>query len=170
MMQEVDTQTEEHMDGVASALISSIIMQGDKGDTSLCNRLLQFGTLTSGNDKGSVPALYNSEIPALTYQSTHFTWAVYGFNSGCFPTTISKWNLPFWVFLACGDPYETNQALFQEFVPSYPPVLPSAASLLDHICGSGDQWLINRYLIHSHCYQTSEPTSAFWAIQASIAA
>ncbi len=156
------------MDAIASALISSIITQGDEGNTSLCNRPLQFGTLTSGNNKGSVCALYNSEFPTA-YQSTHFAWAVYGFNSGYLPSTISKHNLLFWVILAC-DPYEANRALFQEFVPSCPPVLPSAASLLDHIRGSGNQWPIDGYLIYSHRYQTSEPTSAFWAIQASIVA
>jgi hypothetical protein len=44
MMQEVDNQAEEHVDAIASALINSIITQSDEGDTSLCNRLLQFGT------------------------------------------------------------------------------------------------------------------------------
>jgi hypothetical protein len=103
MIQEIDDQTEEQVDAVASALISSIITQGDKGDASLCNRQLQFGTLTSGNNKGSVRALYDSKFLPLAYQSTHFTWAVYGFNSGHFPSTISKRNLPFRVILAC-DP------------------------------------------------------------------
>ncbi len=169
MMQEVDGQAEEHVDAIASALISSIITQGDKGNTSLCNWPLQFGPLTSGNNKGSVRALYNSEFPTLAYQSMHFTWAVYGFNSGHFPSTISKQNLPCWVILAC-DPYEANRALFQEFVQSCPPVLPSTASLLNHICGLGNQWPIDGYLIHSHHYQTSKPTSTVWAIQASIVA
>jgi hypothetical protein len=87
------------VDAIASALISSIIMQGDEGNTSLCNWPLQFGTLTSGNKKGSVCALYNSKFPTLAYQSTHFAWVVYGFNSGHFPSTISKQNLLFWIIL-----------------------------------------------------------------------
>jgi hypothetical protein len=169
MMQEVDTQADECVDLVATTLISSIIMQGDKGSTSLCNCPLQFGTLTSGNNKGSICALYNSKFPAIAYRSTHFTWVVVnGFNLGHFPSTISKQNLPFWVVLTC-DPYKANCALFQEFVPSCPSVLPSTASLLDHICGSGKQGLIDGYLIHLHSYQTSKPTSVFWTIQASIA-
>jgi hypothetical protein len=81
---------------------------------------------------------------------------------------MSKWNLPFHVLLAC-DPYESNQALFHEFVWC-PLVLPSAAALLDHICGLGDQGPIDGYLIHSHRYQNSEPATAFWTIQASIMA
>jgi hypothetical protein len=107
-MQEVDAQAEEHMDMDATALISSIIMHGNEGCTSLYNRPLQFGTLTSRNDKGSVHALYNSKFPAFTYQSTQFTWAAYGFNLGHFSSTISNQKLPFQVMLEC-DPYEANR-------------------------------------------------------------
>ncbi len=49
---------------------------------------------------GYVRALYNSKFPTLAYQSTYFAWAVYGFNSGHFPSTISKQNLLFWIILA----------------------------------------------------------------------
>jgi hypothetical protein len=83
-----------------------------------------------------------------------------------FLSTISKQNLPFCALLAC-NPYEYGCTLFSEFVHC-PTVLTSAASLLDHIRGSGEQEPIDGYLIHSHHYQMSEPTSAFWAIQASI--
>jgi hypothetical protein len=79
-----------------------------------------------------------------------------------------KRNLPFHIVLAC-NPYESNRALFHEFVRC-PLVLPSAAALLDHIRGSGDQGPIDGYLIHSHRYQNSEPATAFWTIQASIMA
>ena len=47
-------------------------------------------------------------------------------------------------------------------------ISPSASAILDHICRSGDQSLIDGYFIHSHCYQTSKPTTAFWSIQTSI--
>jgi hypothetical protein len=98
----------------------------------------------------------------------HFVWAIYGFNLGHVLSTMSKRNLPFHVVLAC-NPYESNQALFHEFVWC-PLVLPSAAALLDHTCGLGDQGPIDGYLIHSHRYQNSEPATAFWTIQASIVA
>jgi hypothetical protein len=75
-------------------------------------------------------------------------------------------NIPFDVTLAC-DPYAYGCALFAEFTSCHC-ILPSAASLLDHIHGSGEQGLIDGYLIHSHCYQNSEPTTVFWSIQASI--
>ncbi len=74
--------------------------------------------------------------------------------------------MPFAVTLAC-DPYAYGRALFTEFTDCRC-ILPSAAALLDHIRGSGEPGLIDGYLIHSHRYQTSEPTHAFWSIQASI--
>jgi hypothetical protein len=93
---------------------------------------------------------------------------VYSFNSGHFASTISKRNLPFNVLLAC-DPYAYGRALFNK-VTGCRCILPSAAALLNHIHGSGDQSLLDGYLIHSHHYQTSEPTNAFWSLQASIVA
>jgi hypothetical protein len=98
-----------------------------------------------------------------------FTWEIYGFNTGHSVSTISKHNIPFQTVLAC-NPYESNCALFREFAQSCPHILPSTASLLDHIRGSGDSGSINGYIIHSHRYQSSKPASAFWSIQASIVA
>ncbi len=154
------------MDVIATALMTTIVTQGNEGFTSLCNHPMQFGSLPLQDRERPIHGLYNAEFPVLAYRATHFSWAFYGFNSGHFVSTISKWNLAFCVLLAC-NPYEYGRALFSEFVHC-PTVLPSAASLLDHIRGSGEQGPIDGYLIHSHHYQTNEPTSAFWAIQASI--
>jgi hypothetical protein len=110
--------------------------------------------------------MYNSEFPALTFQVACFSWAVYSFNSGHFASTISKRNLLFDILLVC-DPYAYGSALFNKFTGCQC-IFPSMATLLNHIRGSGDQSLLNGYLIHSHCYQTSEPTNAFWSLQASI--
>ena len=110
--------------------------------------------------------MYNLEFPVLAFRVACFSWAIYSFNSGHFASTISTRNLLFAVSLAC-NPYAYGRALFAEFTGCQF-ILPSAAALLDHICGSGEPGLINGYLIHSHCYQTSEPTHAFWSIQASI--
>jgi len=93
------------------------------------------------------------------------SWAVYVFNSGHFLLTISKWNLPFSVMLAC-NPFKYSRALFHEF-SACPKVLPFAGALLDHIRSSTKQAPLDRYLIHSHFYQTNEPATAFWGIQAS---
>ena len=164
------TSTDEvvnaEVDVIATALMTTIVTQGDEGFTSLCNRPVQFGSLPLQDRKCPIRGLYNAEFPTLAYRATHFSWAIYDFNFGHFVSTILKGNVPFCVLLAC-DPYKYGRALFSEFVHC-PTVLPSVASLLDHIRGLGEQGPIDGYLIHSHCYQTSEPTSRFWAIQASI--
>jgi len=49
-----------------------------------------------------------------------------------------------------------------------PTILSNAPSLLDHVRGSGLTSKMTGYLIHSHRYTTSEPTSKFWELQASI--
>jgi hypothetical protein len=153
---------------VATNLISSIVTQGIEGHTCICNHPAVFGHFPHGMVVKPIRTLYNLKFPALAYQATNFLSAINGFNSGHFLSTMSKRNLPFHVVSAF-DPYESNRALFHEFVRC-PLVLPSAAALLDHICGSGDQRPIDGYLIHSHRHQNSEPAMAFWTIQASIVA
>jgi hypothetical protein len=132
--------------------------------TSICIHPVQFGLFPSTSQP--VCLLYNDEFPALAYRAMNYSWAVYGFNSGHFLLTILKRNLPFSVVLAC-DPFKCGRALFHEF-SACPTVLPSAAALLDHIRASGKQIPLDGYLIHSHCYQTNEPATAFWGIQPSI--
>ena len=134
-------------DNVATTLIASIITQGDMGHTSICVHPVRSGLFPSTSRP--VRALYNDEFPALAYRVMNFSWAVYGFNSGHFLSTISKRNLPFSVVLVC-DPFKYGRALFHEF-SACPTVLPSVAALLDHIfCASGKQIPMDGYLIHSH--------------------
>ncbi len=49
-----------------------------------------------------------------------------------------------------------------------PIILPSVTALLGHIRGSGIQSPIDGYLIHSHWYQSSKPTTISWTILAPI--
>jgi hypothetical protein len=149
----------------ANSLLTTIVTQEQSIPPCFANYPVRFGQFPLDKDT-SIRALYNSEYPALAFCASCFSWAVYSFNSGRFDTTISNRNLPFNISLAC-DPYAHGRALFDEFTKC-PCILPSAAALLDHIRGSGDQDLIDGYLIHSHRYQTSQPTTAFWAIQTSI--
>jgi hypothetical protein len=151
---------------VATTLITSIITQGDMGQTSLCVHPERFSLFSPITGPEPVRALYNNEFPALAYRGMIFSWAIYGFNSGHFLLTVSKRNLPFSVVLAC-DPFEYGRALFHEF-SACPTILPSAGALLDHIGASGKQVPLDWYLIHSHRYQTNEPATTFWGIQASI--
>jgi hypothetical protein len=152
-----------------SANVATCLTNTETSHDILCCRPVTFGIFESGIAPRNTRALYNSDCPALAYCAMRFTWAIYGFNTGHFFSTILKRNLPFQTVLAC-DPYESNHALFREFAQSCPHVLPSTASLLDHIRGSGDSGSIDGYIIHLHRYQSSKPASAFWSIQASIVA
>ncbi len=120
-------------------------------------------TCHSARTNNTIWLLYNWEFPVFAYPASCFTCTVYSFNSGHFASTILRSNLPFKILLAC-NPYAYGCAIFEEFTKC-PCILPSAAALLDHIRGSGDNGFIDGYLIHSHHYQTSEPTSAFWNLQ-----
>jgi hypothetical protein len=162
-------KTNATIDAHRSANVATCLTNTETSHDILCCCPVTFGIFESGIAPCNIRALYNSDCPALAYRAMRFTWAIYGFNTGHFFSTISKRNLPFQTVLAC-DPYESNRALFRGFAQSCPRVLPSAASLLDHIRGSGDSGSIDRYIIHSHRYQSSEPVSAFWSIQSSIAA
>ena len=161
-----DNADNSQADEVATAMISSIITRGNEEITSLCIRPVEFGLFNSSTATPISRSLYNSDVPALAYRASQFTWAWYGFNSGHVISTILKRNLPFHIVLAC-DPYESNRALFHEFTTCNT-ILPSASALLDHVRASGDQGPIDGYVIHSHRYQNSEPATAFWSLQGSI--
>ncbi len=82
------TSTDEvvnaEVDVIATALMTTIVTQGDKSFTSLCNHPMQLGSLPLQDRKCPIRGLYNAEFPKLAYCATHFSWAIYGFNSGHF--------------------------------------------------------------------------------------
>jgi hypothetical protein len=150
-------------------LLTRIVTSGKMGFTSLSNHPIQFGTFSPANMPDIRPilrVLYNSDLPIIAYSASHFPWVIYGFNSGHFVSTIKQRNFPFSIRLAC-NPYARGRALFHE-VAKCSTVLPSAGALLDHISASGITSPVNGYLIHSHWYQSSEPTTTFGLLQASI--
>jgi hypothetical protein len=110
--------------------------------------------------------LYNFDLTSAAGLLSCYDWAIYGFNSGHFLSTIRKMNLPFNVVLAC-DPFANGRTLFQEFTHCST-IFSGAPVLLDHVWGSGLTSQLMGYLIHSHCYTSSKPTSPFWELQASI--
>jgi hypothetical protein len=153
----------------ANSLLTVIVTQELDSASGFSNHMVHFRQFLLDSPictNNTIWLLYNSEFPVFVYHASCFTWAVYLFNSGYFASMISRRNLPFKILLAC-NPYAHGRALFEEFTKC-PCILPSAAALLDHICGSRDNGLTDGYLIHSHRYQTSKPNSAFWNLQVSI--
>jgi hypothetical protein len=157
------------LDHAEAMIMTQIVTLVNLGFTSLSHCPVQFGTFSSSDAPDNKPILrvpYNSELPVSAYSASHFSWAVYGFNSGHFVSTIKQRTLPFSIILA-RNPYAHGHALFHKGAKC-PTVLPSAGALLDHICASRNTCPINGYLIHSHRYQSSEPTTTFWSLQASV--
>lgn len=101
-------------------------------------------------------------------QLSSFQWAVYSFNSGHFISSIKLRSLPFTIALAC-DPSAIGRSLFHDMTKCQH-VMPSAASLLDHIRSSGIRTTIDGYLIHSHRFTEQSQSKQFWSLQHSIIA
>ena len=118
-------------------LLTDIVLSNGVGNTALSNILVRFGTF-DGNflgPKTEACALLNSEFARYACQCSQFDWAVYSFSNGHFCRSISSYNLPFRIAIAC-DPYESGHALFQEFATGAR-VFGSGNNLLNHIQASG---------------------------------
>jgi hypothetical protein len=111
--------------------------------------------------------LYNSDLTLTAKSIAHFDWAVYGFNSGHFVSSIRSLGLPLHITLSA-NPFVNGRSLFTEFSTTPSPILSGASALLHHVRSSGITSILSGYLIHSHRYLTTEPTSCFGDIQASI--
>jgi hypothetical protein len=76
-----------------------------------------------------------------------FDWAVYSFLNGHFLTSIESLGPPFTICLACNTT-KAGRSLFATDAN----VFSSGNGLLNHICASGEQSVINGYLINSYCF------------------
>jgi hypothetical protein len=99
-------------------------------------------------DDPTAHCLYNSEITRAAGMLVHFDWAVYGFSSSHFWSTIQGQGLPFRVILAC-DPFVHGPALDCD-LSGCKMITDTAPAMLDYICGSGITSKLTGYLIHSH--------------------
>ena len=136
------------------------------GHTHLSNIPIKFGTFASDSTPKPYHHLYNSELASYAFDTLQFSWAVYTFSNGHFPSTIAKSNLPFQIRLAC-DVTDSGRSLFGEFAPNAK-VYSNSNDLLQHIRASGDRSHIHGYLINTSRFKTPEMTNKFWTIQNSI--
>ena len=115
------------VDHAGATIMAQTVTLGDLGPTYLSHHSVQSSIFSSAdrpNTKHVSRVLYNSELTSIAYSTSHFPWAVYGFNSRHFVSTIKQHNLPFSIVLAC-NPYAHSRALFHE-VTKCPTVLPTA--------------------------------------------
>jgi hypothetical protein len=97
-----------------------------------------------------------------------FNWAIYSVSNGHFLSSIKSHGLPFTICLACNTT-KAGCSLFHEFSPDAK-VFSSGNNLLNHICASGEKFVIKGYLINSYHFQIREVTSSFWKLQLLIIA
>jgi hypothetical protein len=136
------------------------------GFQHLLNYAIRFGTYGGHqpNTNHTSRPLYNSDITVAASTLLKFDWAVYGFNNGHFFSMITEQGMQFNIVLAC-NPYANDQSLLKD-IYSCLIILPSAPALLNHVCASGITAPMMGYLVHSHQYTSTEPTSQFREIQA----
>ncbi len=111
--------------------------------------------------------LYNSELTHAAKSIAHFDLAIYGFNRGHFISSIRSLGLPVNITLSA-DSFVNGRSLFTEFNITPSPILSGVSALLHHVQSSGITSILLGYLIHSHRYLMTKPTSCFWEIQALI--
>jgi hypothetical protein len=90
-----------------------------------------------------------------------FDWAVYGFNSGHFISSIRLLGLPFAIVVASNE-YANSRSLFTKLSTCTGPILGGCRALLDHIKASRITSKLSGYLVHSRRYDSTKPTSQFW--------
>lgn len=145
-------------------------MESDASMTYLGNVPVLHGVfpMRSSADRPQSRYLYNANISEAGWALSHFSWAVFGFNTGHFLSSILSRNMPFTIRYAC-DPLASGRALFAEF-GNCDTVFGSAHELLHHIRSAGDTSFIHGYLIHSPLFATTDLTAQFWQTQAAIIA
>ncbi len=114
----------------------------DTGMQYLSNWPVSFGDLPADSMAitSTVCSLYNSDLTAATCSLSRFDWAVYGFNSGHFISSIRTLGLPFAIVLA-SDNYAHGRSLFTELSACTGPILGECHALLDHVKAQAESLL-----------------------------
>ena len=110
--------------------------------------------------------LYNNDTPLLASELSSFAWAIYGFNSGHFVSSLLASSVASEVVLAV-DTRLSGQALFKEFT-NCPVILDSAIKLLERINLSTATTTIHGYLIHAHRFLHHDTQHWFWKTQSQL--
>ena len=108
--------------------------------------------------------LHNHNVAVYVAETTSFSFAVYGFNSGHFVST--RYPLPFQVAMAA-DPLPNGRAMFKKFAHCTS-ITDSADGLLQMVTSSKANSLVHGYIIHSHKFAKRATEEKFWKVQAAI--
>lgn len=150
-----------------SAPIVASIFGNQSGGHHHCLEVVPILFEHSSTVRTSVTGLpYNHDFPVFAGAVTSFSFAIYGFNSGHFPSTLGEHSLPFDVVLAA-DLTQVGRSLFKEFT-SCPSISDSSDSLLNSIITSQVTTVVHGYIIHSHRFLLPNTEKKFWKTQSAI--
>ena len=148
------------------APILQAIYLDESGGSTHCLEMVpvEFGHLSPSQLSASEGlVLYNNDIPLLASELSSFAWAVYGFNSGHFVSSLLGPSAADEIVLAA-DTRPVGRALFSEFTKC-PVVLDSAIKLLERINLSTASTTIHGYLLHAHRFLHHDTQRRFWKTQ-----
>eukprot|EP00956_Cyclotella_meneghiniana_P020963 scaffold37640_cov83-Cyclotella_meneghiniana.AAC.2 len=160
----------EDFDSRALSLVTSIFQDDSHGHGSNLRHVpVLFGCFDPGVDLTAINAIkprHNSELVLAAHSLLHFTWAVYGFNSGHFISCFERDQLPFRITLAA-DPSTAGRACFKKFT-SCRTILSGLQDVLHHVRSSGDNSALDGYVFHAHKLPDLKSSREFWQLQASV--
>jgi len=148
----------------------------ETGSQHLANKPVAFGSVQHPclPIRWDKRCLYNSYHTLAAKAIAHFYWAVYGFNSGHFISSIWSLCLPFNITISA-DPFVNGRSLFTEFSTTPSPILSGASALLHLVRSSGitvsyhranksfmgntgfDRHAVTPYPITLHCHGLGAP-------------
>ena len=135
---------------VPSQHLSLICSQIDKQPCPLTLSVIpvHMGFHASAFKAKDVKSLKNNNIPSLASETIRSAWAIYGFNSGHFISTLASTNMGIDIVL-CADPLPTGRAMFKQFTSS-PVIETSTDGLVKYLSSINNRCQIHGYFFHSH--------------------
>ena len=130
-------------------VLTEIVTNCSGWSTPLSIMPIQFGTFADADPSPVLNswAMYNSEYASYAFQASQFSWAVYNFSNGHFTSTIESANLSFMIHVGC-DTTQQGRSLLGKFAPNAQ-IFSTGNEFLNNTCSSGNQSVLNRYLINT---------------------
>jgi hypothetical protein len=138
----------------------------DTGMQYLSNWPISFGNFPLGSmvTPSSVHSLYNSDLTAAAWSLSRFDWAVHGFNSGHFISSICSLGLPFAIVLASDD-YVHSPSLFTGYPPALAQFLVGVVLFwtMSKQAESHQNYLATLFILSAPPIPTNQLSSYLWA-------
>ena len=146
----------------AQSLLLSNLIDASNAHEFLTNVPRKYRTFANRipPEKTTASPVYNSDLPAATKAITRFDWAMYLISSNHFVSSIAACNFSFHVTLI-SDLFSEGQTLFGEFTECKS-ISNVIKELYDHVCSSGDYFILSKFMIRFHCLLPGELMKNLW--------